>query len=98
MSATPHKTLEQVMNDPALVGALDRIMTMCPDGWATGAQIAWTALGNSKELRVLAYRVLDALGDEGILETIQVRHNNVPMDVYRVDVAALQEFVDGWPR
>jgi hypothetical protein len=85
------------MNDPALFGALDRIMTMCPEGWATGSQICWTALGNSKELRSLGYRVLEALGDEGILERILVRHNNVPMDVYNIDIKALHELVDGWP-
>lgn len=84
------------MKDPSLRDALDKIMTMCPDGWATSSQIAWTALGNNAELRRNAYKVLDALGAEGILETIHARHNNASMTVCRVDIAALEEAVGEW--
>jgi hypothetical protein len=96
MDDRPRATLAQILKDPKCAAALDAIMTRMSDGWASGPQIAWQSLGNSRGERFYAYRVIEVLTDEGLWETMTARHNDAPLALFNVDIAAVREAVEGW--
>jgi hypothetical protein len=75
--------------DPALLSQLAEF----PDGWASAPQIAWTVASADSSDRRDVYLALKRLGQAGIWQCIEVRHNDGVMYAYRTESAAIQELL-----
>jgi hypothetical protein len=88
-AVTPAK-LAELLNDPVYNEPLGRMATLLPAMWATYSEIAWRIGGNDNLKRKRVYRLLAAIRNCGVWESLDVMHNTQVLQIMHVDPEALR--------